>query len=48
MFDSLDDKIKQDNQAENTTQSRILRWVASVVVCLAVFAGIYLAIRMLE
>lgn len=48
MFDSLDDKIKQDDQLETTTKERVIRWVAVAVVSVLVFAGLYFSVRMLE
>lgn len=48
MFDSLDDKIKQDDQAGTTTKDRVIRWVMIAAVCILVFAGFYFGVRMLE
>ena len=48
MFDSLDDKIKQDDQEGTTAKDRVIRWVMIVAVCLVVFAGYYFGVRMLK
>jgi hypothetical protein len=45
MFDSLDERIKQD-EPENKT-SRIIRYVVIAVVSVALFAGLYEAMRLL-
>ena len=43
MFESLDDQMKLDDKAENTTQER-----AITILSVVLFAGLYFGIRMLE
>ncbi len=45
MFDSLDDQIKHDEKAEVSNKERMLRWLAVVVVSVAVFGGLYFVVR---
>jgi hypothetical protein len=47
MFETLDDQIKQDNDAANTKTERMLRWVLVLVISLLVFGGLYLGVRSL-
>ncbi len=48
MFESLDEHIKHDEALETTPAQRILRWVAAIVLTIAVLLGLYFAIRLLE
>ncbi|HTS25827.1 MAG TPA: hypothetical protein VMH81_08125 [Bryobacteraceae bacterium] len=48
MFDSLADRIKEDEQKEVDTKHRIVQWVAIAVVSVVLFGGLYYGIRMLE
>ena len=48
MFDSLDDTIKHDTQAQTTKGERWLKWLAGTVIAVVVFGGLYFGIRMLE
>jgi hypothetical protein len=48
MFDSLDEQMKKDEQAETTKNERILRWAAIAVVSVLVFGGLYFGVHMLE
>ncbi|HXG32711.1 MAG TPA: hypothetical protein VNJ11_05055 [Bryobacteraceae bacterium] len=48
MFESLDEHIKHDEEAETTRTERILRWVAVVVISVVVFGGLYFGVRLLE
>jgi hypothetical protein len=48
MFDSLDDQIKQDDQAASSPKERILVWLSVAVVSVVVFGGLYMGIRLLE
>ena len=47
MFDSLSDRIREDEHKEVKTSERIIRWVAIVVVSVALFGGLYYGVRML-
>jgi hypothetical protein len=47
MFDSLSDRIKQDEHAEVNNTERVVRWVAMLVASVVLFGGLYLGIKML-
>ena len=48
MFDSLADRIREDDhQAVNNTE-RYLRWAAVIVISIAVFGGLFMSVRLLE
>jgi hypothetical protein len=48
MFDSLADRIKQDeHQAVNNTE-RYLRWALVAIVSIVLFGGLYMGVRLLE
>ena len=48
MFDSLEDKIRHDDQATSTPRERWLRYAAVLVVSAVLFGGLYAGIRFLE
>ncbi len=48
MFESLDDHIKHDTEAESTRTERILRWVMALVAGILVFGGLYYGVRLLD
>jgi Ni,Fe-hydrogenase I cytochrome b subunit len=48
MFDSLADRIRQDEHNEVSNNERLVRWLAMLVISLIVFGGLYMGIRMLE
>lgn len=48
MFDSLADRIREDEHKEVNTTERILRWVAIVVISIVLFGGLYYGVRMME
>jgi hypothetical protein len=47
MFDSLADRIREDEHKEVKTTERVLRWVAVAVVSVALFGGLYYGVKML-
>jgi hypothetical protein len=47
MFDSLADRMKQDQQQEVNATERALRLIAVVVISAAVFGGLYYVVRLL-
>ena len=47
MFDSLADRMKQDDKNEVTGTERAIRLVAVVVISAVVFGGLYFAVRLL-
>ena len=48
MFDSLADRMKQDERQAVSTTERTLKMVATVVIAVVVFGGLYFVIRLLE
>ena len=47
MFDSLADRIKQDEKKEVSATERTLRLLAVVVISVLVFGGLYFVVRLL-
>jgi len=48
MFDSLADRIREDEHKEVNNTERLLRWVAITVISIVVFGGLYYGVRMIE
>ena len=48
MFDSLADRIREDDHQEVNNTERIIRWVVVGVVAVVLFVGLYLGVQMLE
>lgn len=48
MFDTLDDRIKHDDQVEISTKERVVKGVAIAIISVLLFGGLYFAVRMLE
>lgn len=48
MFDSLSDRIKQDEQQAVNSTERIVRWAVVAVLSVLFFGGLYFGVRMLE
>jgi len=48
MFDSLADRIREDEHKEVKTTERVLRWVAIAVISIVLFGGLYYGVRMME
>ncbi len=48
MFDSLADRIREDQHREVNSKERIIRWIAIPIVSIVVFGGLYYVVRMLE
>ncbi len=48
MFDSLADRIREDDHKEVNQTERILRWVLVAVLSVLIFGGLYMGIRLLE
>ena len=46
MFDSLDDKIKQDDRAEVSRNERVVKGLVIAALSILLFGGLYFAIRM--
>jgi Ni,Fe-hydrogenase I cytochrome b subunit len=47
MFDSLADRIREDEHKEVNSTERIIRWVAIAVISVLLFGGLYYGVRML-
>ena len=48
MFDSLADRMKKDERQAVSTTERTLKMVATVVIAVVVFGGLYFVVRLLE
>jgi hypothetical protein len=48
MFESLSERIKEDEHKEINRTERIIRWVVIAVLSVVLFGGLYMAVRMLE
>ncbi len=48
MFDSLDDQIKKDLNAQTSTKQRLLLYLAVFIVAVLVFGGLIFGVRMIE
>jgi len=48
MFDSLADRIRQDDHAETNNTQRILRYLLTAFIACLLFGGLYYGVRMLE
>lgn len=48
MFDSLADRIRQDEHAEVNNTERIVRYVVILVVTVLLFGGLYYGVKMLD
>ena len=48
MFDSLADRIREDDQKEISPRERYMRWAAVAVLSILLFAALYLGVHLLE
>ena len=48
MFDSLADRMKQDQKKEVNATEQTIRTVAALVITIVVFGGLYFVVRLLE
>jgi len=48
MFDSLADRMKEDDHQEINNTERVIRWLAVAVLSVLLFGGLYFGVRMLE
>lgn len=48
MFDSLSDRMKQDDQLEVNKLERYLRWGLVAILSFVLFGGLYLVVQRLE
>ncbi|HEY2015852.1 MAG TPA: hypothetical protein VGH38_20255 [Bryobacteraceae bacterium] len=47
MFDSLADRIREDEHKEVSSTERAIRWVAIGVISVLLFGGLYYGVKML-
>jgi len=48
MFDSLADRIREDDHREVSNTERYIRWAAITVLSVVLFGGLYMGVRLLE
>lgn len=48
MFDSLDEQIKSDEHKMTSNSERMFRWLLVILVSVAVFGGLYLAVHFMQ
>ncbi len=48
MFDSLDEQMKHDKQAETTGKERLVQWVMIGLLSVLLFGGLFFGVRMLQ
>jgi hypothetical protein len=48
MFDSLADRIREDQHKEENTMQRMIRWGVVAVLSVAVFGGLYYGVSMMQ
>jgi hypothetical protein len=48
MFDSLADRIKEDEHSSVNNTERMIRWIVVAIVTILLFGGLYYGVRMLE
>ncbi|HEX3746884.1 MAG TPA: hypothetical protein VHW09_23260 [Bryobacteraceae bacterium] len=48
MFDTLADRIKQDDGPPAKTSERLIRWAVVILVAFVLFGGLYMVVQHLE
>jgi hypothetical protein len=48
MFDSLADKIREDEHKEVNQTERLVRWLVVAVLSIVLFGALYMGIRLLQ
>ncbi len=48
MFDSLADRMREDEHKAVSTSEVVLRWAAVGVIALVVFGGLYFAVHLMQ
>ena len=48
MFDSLADRIKEDQAKEVNATERAIRLIAVIIISCGVFGGLYFAVRLMQ
>jgi cobalamin biosynthesis Mg chelatase CobN len=47
MFDTLDDTMKQNDQASSSAASRLMPWIVGILATVVVLGGLYIAMNSL-
>jgi len=47
MFDTLDDTMKQNDQASSSAASRLVPWIVGILATVVVLGGLYIAMKSL-
>jgi hypothetical protein len=45
MFDSIDDRVREDAKGSSSTKERLIVWLGVVVLSVLLFGGLYLSVR---
>lgn len=45
MFDSIDDRIKQDAKDASSKKERVMVWLGVALLSIVLFGGLYLSVR---
>jgi hypothetical protein len=48
MFDSLADRIREDEHKEVNNRERIIRYLAIAILSVLLFGGLYFGVRLME
>lgn len=48
MFESLDEQIKHDLDAQTTKKQRMLLWLVVAVASVILFGGLYFGVRLMD
>jgi hypothetical protein len=48
MFDSLADRIREDERKEGNPAERYVRWAVVVLLSVVLFGGLYWGVRLME
>ena len=48
MFETLDDRMKQDLQETTSPREKYMKWAMTVVVTVLLFGGLYVSMLMME
>jgi hypothetical protein len=48
MFDSLADRMREDDHQQTNNTERIIRYVAVAVISVLLFGGLYYGVRLLQ
>jgi hypothetical protein len=48
MFETLDDRIKQDDKEVSSPREKYMKWAMTLVVTVLLFGGLYVGMLMME